>query len=106
MPEFISTPGTGAGAATKSRSSVRKPRHYKVLLLNDDYTTMEFVVEVLVTVFHKSQDEAARIMMNVHKNGMGLAGVYVKAVAEAKVAAVHDRAQERGFPLRCTMEQE
>lgn len=104
MPEFISTPGTGT--ASKSRQQVRKPRLYKVLLLNDDYTTMEFVVEVLTTIFRKPQDEAARIMMNVHKNGMGVAGVYVKSVAEAKAEAVHDRAREHGFPLRCALEQE
>jgi ATP-dependent Clp protease adaptor protein ClpS len=106
MPDFISTSGSGTGAALRERTNVRKPRRYKVLLLNDDYTTMEFVVEILMSVFHKSRDEAVHIMMSVHKNGTGLAGVYVKAVAEAKVQKVHDRAQERGFPLRCTMEQE
>ncbi|MFM1921590.1 MAG: ATP-dependent Clp protease adapter ClpS [Candidatus Hydrogenedentota bacterium] len=104
MPEFISTPGTGA--ATKKRQQVRKPRLYKVLLLNDDYTTMEFVVAVLMEIFRKPQDEAVRIMMDVHKNGMGVAGVYVKSVAEAKAEAVHDRARENGHPLRCALEQE
>jgi len=104
MPEFVPTPGTGA--ATKSRAQVKRPRRYKVLLLNDDYTTMEFVVEVLTTIFRKSPDDAVRIMMSVHKNGMGVAGVYVKSVAEAKAEAVHDRAREQGFPLRCALEQE
>ncbi|MBI1321170.1 MAG: ATP-dependent Clp protease adapter ClpS [Candidatus Hydrogenedens sp.] len=104
MPEFIEQPGQGA--AVKDRTKLRPPRRYKVLLLNDNYTTMEFVVEVLQGIFHKPHDEAVRIMMNVHKNGSGLAGVYVRAVAEAKVAAVHDLAQESGYPLRCEMEQE
>lgn len=104
MPEFVPTPGTGA--ATKARAQVKRPRRYKVLLLNDDYTTMEFVVEVLTTIFRKSPDDAVRIMMSVHKNGMGVAGVYVKSVAEAKAEAVHDRAREQGFPLRCALEQE
>ena len=104
MPEFVPTPGTGA--ATKERTQLRRPRRFKVMLLNDDYTTMEFVVEVLTTIFRQPHEEAARIMMSVHRNGMGVAGVYVKAVAEAKANAVHDRAREQGFPLRCSLEQE
>ncbi len=104
MPEFVPTPGSGA--ATKPRAQVKRPRRYKVLLLNDDYTTMEFVVEVLTTIFRKSPDDAVRIMMSVHKNGMGVAGVYVKSIAEAKAEAVHERAREQGHPLRCALEQE
>jgi len=104
MPEFIPSPG--AGAATKERAQLKRPRRYKVLLLNDDYTTMEFVVQVLTEIFRQPQEEAVRIMLSVHKNGMGVAGVYVKAVAEAKAEAVHDRAREQGHPLHCALEPE
>ena len=79
---------------------------YKVLLLNDDYTTMDFVVEVLVVVFHKSFESATEIMLNVHRNGVGLCGVYTYDVAETKVLTVEALARERGFPLRCTMEKD
>jgi len=79
---------------------------YRVLLINDDYTTMEFVVEVLRTVFKKSTGEATRIMLNVHNAGVGLCGVYPHEIAETKVDAVHTLARENGFPLRCTMEKD
>jgi ATP-dependent Clp protease adaptor protein ClpS len=71
---------------------------------NDDYTTMDFVVAVLVVIFGKPFDEAERIMLNVHRKGVGICGVYTEEVAETKVAQVHERAQESGFPLRCSME--
>ncbi|MEW5745588.1 MAG: ATP-dependent Clp protease adapter ClpS [Nitrospirota bacterium] len=90
----------------KTRQKPKTPRQYRVILLNDDYTTMDFVVQVLETVFHKSTPEATRIMLNVHKNGKGVAGVYTKDIAETKVAAVHDMARKRQFPLKCIMEQE
>ena len=83
-----------------------EPPMYKVLLHNDDYTTMEFVVEVLMYVFHKSVEDSTAIMLNVHRNGIGLCGVYPYEVAETKVETVHSLAQERGFPLKCTMEKE
>ena len=84
----------------------RLPRLYKVLLHNDDYTTMEFVVEVLEGIFGKSPAEAFRIMMHVHENGVGMCGSYPYEIAETRVALVHERARARGFPLRASMEEE
>lgn len=84
----------------------QNPTRYKVLLLNDDYTTMDFVVEILESIFHKSPAESFRIMMQVHTQGRGLCGVYTFEVAETKVAAVHDLAGQHGFPLRAAMEEE
>ena len=81
------------------------PPMYKVLLHNDDYTTMEFVVEVLQKVFHKNAAEATRIMLLVHKTGSGVCGVFTEDVAETKVEIVHHLARKSGFPLRCTMEE-
>jgi ATP-dependent Clp protease adaptor protein ClpS len=95
---------TGEEVETGIREDVREPRMYKVLLLNDDYTTMEFVVAVLINVFHKSQEAATHIMLNVHRRGSGLCGVYTRDVAETKVERVHSLARENGYPLRCTME--
>lgn len=83
-----------------------EPPLFRVLLLNDDFTTMEFVVEVLRYVFHKSPAEATRIMLTVHRQGMGVCGTYPREVAETKVETVHTLAREHGFPLRCTMERE
>lgn len=97
---------TSGEVLERTRQDTRKPQLYKVLLLNDDYTTMEFVIEVLETVFHKMPAEAHRIMMMVHTQGKGLCGVYPFEVAETKVATVVDRARENGFPLRATMEPE
>src|SRR4026208_1012305 len=90
----------------RTRQEIKKPDLYKVLLLNDDYTTMDFVVEVLETIFHKQPAEAHRIMMMVHTQGKGLGGVYPFEGAETKVATVIDRARESGFPLRAAMEPE
>jgi ATP-dependent Clp protease adaptor protein ClpS len=84
---------------------LEEPPMYKVLLHNDDYTTMEFVVEVLKTVFHKSEEEATRIMLHVHYNGIGICGVYPAEIAETKVEIVHSLARQHGFPLRCSMEE-
>lgn len=89
---------------TGSREDVREPQMYKVLLHNDDYTTMAFVVEVLMAVFQKAEEDAVRVMLNVHRKGVGLCGVYTYEVAETKVAVVSTLAVENGFPLRCTME--
>lgn len=89
---------------TRIREDAREPSMYKVLLHNDDYTTMEFVVDILMNVFRKSQEEAVRIMFNVHRQGVGLCGYYTYEVAETKVDQVHLLAREHGFPLRCTME--
>ncbi|MFS2317993.1 ATP-dependent Clp protease adapter ClpS [Maricaulis sp. D1M11] len=96
----------GSGLATKTRPSTRKPSLYRVLLLNDDYTPMEFVVEILVRIFRKSPEDAARIMLHVHQNGVGMCGVYTYEVAETKVAQVLDAARRAQHPLQCTMEKE
>lgn len=90
----------------KTREEVKSPSLYNVLLLNDDYTTMDFVVQVLEEVFHKSPVEATQIMLHVHKKGTGLCGVYTRDIAETKVAAVHKLARRRDFPLMCVMEKE
>lgn len=92
--------------ASKTREKVKRPSLYKVLLHNDDFTTMEFVVEILMSVFSKSPEDATRIMLNVHKRGIGLCGVYTYEIAETKVDRVHYLAREHGFPLRCSMEKE
>lgn len=92
--------------STTDREVLQEPPLYKVLLHNDDYTTMDFVVMVLVTVFAKNSDEATRIMLNVHHQGIGIAGVYTREVAETKVAIVHRLARRHQFPLKCTLEQD
>jgi ATP-dependent Clp protease adaptor protein ClpS len=97
---------TGGEVLERTRQETKKPELYKVLLLNDDYTTMDFVVEVLETVFNKQPAEAFRIMMAVHTQGKGLCGVYPHEVAETKVATVIERARENGFPLLAVMEPE
>lgn len=84
---------------------LREPRQYKVLLHNDDYTSMEFVVDVLRSVFGKSEREAMTIMMSVHEKGIGLCGIYTAEVAETKVHLVHQMARKQSFPLRCSMEE-
>jgi len=99
-------PETKGDVITETRDDVTEPSMYRVLLLNDDYTTMEFVVEVLMLVFTKSVEEATQIMLNVHRIGVGLCGVYTYEVAETKVETVHALAKERGFPLKCSMEKE
>lgn len=99
-------PGSDEQVLEKTESKTRKPPLYRVLLHNDDYTTMQFVVEVLEAIFHKSPAEAHRVMMQVHTRGHGVCGVYTHEVAETKVALVHDRAREHGFPLRASLEEE
>ena len=98
--------GTDGQLLERTRQETKKPELFKVLLLNDDYTTMEFVVEILEGVFHKQPAEAYRIMMAVHTQGKGLCGLYPFEVAETKVEAVIGRARENGFPLRAAMEPE
>lgn len=93
------------GLGVSVEEEVREPRRYKVLLHNDDYTTMEFVVQVLVGVFHKSENEATQIMLNVHNHGVGVCGEYTAEVAELKVSLVHRLARESGYPLKCSMEE-
>jgi ATP-dependent Clp protease adaptor protein ClpS len=98
---------TDTGGAVKERVKVQKkePTLYKVVLLNDDYTTMEFVVEVLMSVFQKTASEAYQIMMHVHVNGRGIAGVYPWEVAETKAETVISLARESGFPLQAVTEE-
>ena len=88
------------------RDDIDEPSMYKVLLHNDDYTTMEFVVEILMLVFKKSPEDAVRIMLNVHHKGIGICGIYTFEVSETKVNTVHTLARQYGFPLKCTMEKE
>jgi ATP-dependent Clp protease adaptor protein ClpS len=94
------------GIATKTRSKTQKPAMYKVLLLNDDYTPMEFVVEVLERFFGKKGEEAVRIMLHVHQKGVGVCGIYTYEIAETKVTQVVDYARENQHPLQCTLEKD
>jgi ATP-dependent Clp protease adaptor protein ClpS len=87
------------------QDDLEEPPMYRVLLHNDDYTTMEFVVEILQKVFHKSPTEATRIMLLVHKSGVGVCGVFPAEIAETKVEVVHHLAKKHGFPLQCSMEE-
>ena len=98
--------GIGTGIEEETREDVKEPSMYRVVLHNDHYTTMEFVVEVLTGIFHKTPDEAVRIMLDVHHNEIGQCGVYPREVAETKVASVHAAAEANGFPLRSSMEPE
>jgi ATP-dependent Clp protease adaptor protein ClpS len=94
------------GTALQERPKVERPKRFKVLLFNDDYTTKEFVIQLLESVFGKSPSEAMQLMTQIHNSGMGVAGVYVLEIAETKVAAVHRLAEQRGFPLRAASEPE
>jgi len=85
---------------------LEEPKKFKVFLLNDDYSTMDFVIEVLVKVFRKSVDEASAIMMNIHNNGREQCGIYTHEIASTKVAQVKTMAREKGFPLKAVMEEE
>lgn len=98
--------GRNAGTLLKTKPKTRKPAMYKVLLLNDDFTPMEFVVHVLERFFSKTKDEATEIMLHVHRRGVGLCGVFTYEVAETKVMQVMDFARANEQPLQCTMEKE
>jgi ATP-dependent Clp protease adaptor protein ClpS len=89
---------------TREKEEVKPPEEFRVILLNDDFTTMEFVVSVLMTVFHKPVPEATRIMLDVHKKGRGIVGTYTYDLAATKISQVHQLARQNGFPLKCTME--
>ncbi|MCU0558762.1 MAG: ATP-dependent Clp protease adapter ClpS [Desulfobacterales bacterium] len=104
MEEHLSPPVERVSSEDEVR--LAEPPLFRVLLINDDYTTMEFVVAVLKNVFHKSEAEATRIMLNVHQQGAGVCGLYPYEIAETKVDAVEALARENGFPLKCTMEKE
>jgi len=97
-------PGSGTAVVTKAKPKVKRPSMYRVLLLNDDYTPMEFVVHVVERFFNKSREDATRIMLHVHQNGVGECGVYTYEVAETKVTQVMDFAKRHQHPLQCVME--
>ena len=98
--------GNQTGVITRTEAKTKKPSLYKVLLLNDDYTPMEFVVYVLEQYFNKSREDATRIMLLVHQHGVGVCGVFTYEVAETKVAQVVDTARRHQHPLQCTMEKD
>jgi ATP-dependent Clp protease adaptor protein ClpS len=97
----------GPSVVTERRTErkLKKPKMYKVLLHNDDYTTMEFVVYVLQSIFHRSEADAVQIMLHVHRNGVGVAGVYTYEIAETRVVQVETLAKQNEFPLRCSLEE-
>jgi len=89
----------------KNDQEIREPNMYRVILHNDDYSTMDFVIEVLISIFHKPAADATRIMVDVHKKGMGICGVYTYDIAATRVARVHQLAKKREFPLKCSLEE-
>ena len=98
--------GTGTGIVAKTRPKTKKPSLYKVLLLNDDYTPMEFVVHILEKIFGKNREEAVEVMLHVHRHGVGMCGLFTFEVAETKVTQVIEFARRHQHPLQCTMEKE
>ena len=98
--------GTGVGVLTRTQPETKKPSLYKVLLLNDDYTPMEFVVHVLQRFFKLSIEDATRVMLHVHQKGVGVCGIFTYEVAETKVTQVMDFAKDHQHPLQCTLEKE
>ena len=98
--------GPGTGVIVKAKPKTKKPAMYKVLMLNDDYTPMEFVVLILERFFNKNRQEATRIMLHVHRRGVGVCGVYTYEVAETKVTQVMDFARQNQHPLQCTLEKD
>jgi ATP-dependent Clp protease adaptor protein ClpS len=105
-PDGGSDDGMERGVATKTREKTKKPSMYRVILMNDDYTPMEFVISILMGIFKKSQEEATQVMLNVHQTGIGTCGVYTFEVAETKVAQVMDAAKRNMHPLQCTLEKD
>ena len=105
-PEKRNGEGPSTGVIVKAKPKTKKPSMYKVLMLNDDYTPMEFVVHILERFFAKTREEATRIMLHVHQNGMGVAGVYPFEVAETKTNTVEELARQAEYPLKCVMEKE
>lgn len=96
---------TGVLSDTRTEKKLKKPKMYRVLLHNDDYTTMEFVVYVLQSVFHHDETKAVQIMLHVHRSGIGVAGVYTREIAETRVSQVDELAREHEYPLRCSIEE-
>jgi ATP-dependent Clp protease adaptor protein ClpS len=103
----VAEPFTKTGTDTDSNveEEVKEPKKYRVVMYNDDYTTMDFVVRVLMTVFHKTRDQATQLMLKIHNTGKAVCGVYTEEVAETKVTAVETMARNEGFPLKCSMEE-
>ncbi|MCX5819184.1 MAG: ATP-dependent Clp protease adapter ClpS [Deltaproteobacteria bacterium] len=89
----------------ENEQEIREPKMYRVILHNDDYTTMDFVIEILMSIFHKPASDATRIMLDVHKKGKGICGVYTYDIAATRVGRVHQLAQMREFPLKCSLEE-
>ena len=96
--------GTGLGVATKTRDKTKKPQPYRVLMLNDDYTPMEFVVEILETYFSMGREKATQVMLTVHTKGKGVCGIYPRDTAETKATQVNQYARDSGHPLLCEVE--
>ena len=106
MPQIWDENESNVALENETREKIDKPRLWKVLLHNDNYTTMDFVVTILIVIFHKSEGEAVRIMLDVHQKGIGVVGAYTREIAETKIARVTDMAKQAEFPLLCTMEPE
>ena len=102
----VNRPGTGTGVKSRERILIEEPRQYKVIFHNDDFTTMEFVTEVLRQVFNKPADEAVTLMMKVHREGQAIVGVYSYDVAMTKASQATAKARQEGFPLKNTCEPE
>lgn len=96
---------TSNATIIKNKAKVSKPKHYKVIMYNDDYTSMEFVVDILINIFKKSLEAANKIMMEVHQNGKGIAGIYPYDIAVTKVSIAMARAEEDGFPFKLVVEE-
>ncbi|MDR0588987.1 MAG: ATP-dependent Clp protease adaptor ClpS [Spirochaetaceae bacterium] len=101
MPVFLEN---GIDLHTKKEEKIKEPEEFRVILLNDHYTTMDFVVDILVLIFHKSETDANQIMLDVHRKGRGIVGVYPWDIAQTKTDQVHAMAREYEFPLRCIIE--
>ena len=103
MDEYIME--TNIVTKQKDQIKIKKPKHYKVVMYNDDYTTMEFVINILVSVFNKKLIEAEKIMLDVHEKGKGVAGIYSHDIAITKVSTAMSMAKEKGFPFKLTVEE-
>ena len=106
MSDGPNGPGNDTGILTKTKTRTQRPPLYKVMLLNDDYTPMEFVIHVLKAFFQMDTDQATRVMLHVHQKGVGVCGIFTYEVAETKVTQVMDFAQKNQHPLQCTLEKD
>jgi ATP-dependent Clp protease adaptor protein ClpS len=105
MPVHVNI-GRHTDHSVKKKEKLKEPDNYRVVLLNDNYTTMDFVVEVLMSIFHKNEEDAEQIMLDVHRKGRGIVGVYTLDIAQTKANQVHVLAQGREFPLKCIVEKQ